>query len=61
MWLRVDIVFADVSEERIASILRVEEKRRNPRANRLLALLTLVRSRFYSFFFYPEDGGDTFL
>jgi hypothetical protein len=28
MWRRVDIVLADVSEERIASIFRVEEKRR---------------------------------
>jgi hypothetical protein len=28
MWRRVDIVLTDVSEERIASIFRVEEKRR---------------------------------
>jgi hypothetical protein len=27
MWRRVDIVLTDVSEERIASIFRVEEKR----------------------------------
>jgi hypothetical protein len=28
MWRRVDIVLTDVSEERIASIFRIEEKRR---------------------------------
>jgi hypothetical protein len=28
MWRRVDIVLSDVSEERIASIFRVEERRR---------------------------------
>jgi hypothetical protein len=28
MWHRVDVVLTDVSEERIASIFRVEEKRR---------------------------------
>jgi hypothetical protein len=28
MWRRVDIVLTDVSEERIASIFRVEEKGR---------------------------------
>jgi hypothetical protein len=32
MWRRVDIVITDVSDERIASIFRVEEKRKNPRA-----------------------------
>jgi hypothetical protein len=29
MWRRVDIVLADVSEERIASIFRVEEKKKS--------------------------------
>jgi hypothetical protein len=29
MWLRVDIVLTDVSEERIASIFKVEEKRKS--------------------------------
>jgi hypothetical protein len=39
MWRRVDIVLTDVSEERMASIFRVEEKRRkNPRARNLLTL-----------------------
>jgi hypothetical protein len=33
MWRRVDIVLTDGSEERIASIFRTEEKRRNPLAN----------------------------
>jgi hypothetical protein len=28
MWCRVDIVLTDVSEERIASIFRVEEKKK---------------------------------
>jgi hypothetical protein len=28
MWRRVDIVLNDVSDERIASIIRLEEKRR---------------------------------
>jgi hypothetical protein len=32
MWRRVDIVLTDVSEERIASIFRAEEKKKeNPR------------------------------
>jgi hypothetical protein len=29
MWRRLDIVLIDVSEERIASIFRVEEKRKS--------------------------------
>jgi hypothetical protein len=29
MWRRVDIVLTDVSEERIASIFRVEEKKKS--------------------------------
>jgi hypothetical protein len=32
MWRHVDIVLTDVSEERIASIFRVEEKRRKARS-----------------------------
>jgi hypothetical protein len=47
MWRRVDLVWNDVSEERIAYIFRVE----NPRA----------RNQCEQDFFYPEDGGDTFL
>jgi hypothetical protein len=41
MWSHIDIVLTDVSEERIASIFKVEEKRRNPRAkNHLEQVLT---------------------
>jgi hypothetical protein len=32
MWHHVDFVLTDVSEERIASIFRVEEKEENPQA-----------------------------
>jgi hypothetical protein len=59
MWRRVDLVLTDVLEERIASIIRLEEKRENP--------LTSTSSRwvlargFACLFFYPEVGGDTFL
>jgi hypothetical protein len=35
MWGRVDIVLTDVSEERIASIFRVEEKRRKSASDEL--------------------------
>jgi hypothetical protein len=31
MWLRVDIVLTDISEERMASIFRVEEKIKSAR------------------------------
>jgi hypothetical protein len=40
MWRHVDIVLTDVSEEHIASIFRVEEKRRNPRLNQPEQILT---------------------
>jgi hypothetical protein len=40
MWRRVDIVLTDVSEERIASIFRVEEKEENPRARNQRDLAT---------------------
>jgi hypothetical protein len=48
MWRRVDLVWTDVSEERIASIFRVEKS---------------ADSRWFlgHGFFYYEDGGDTFL
>jgi hypothetical protein len=36
MWRRVDIVLTDVSEERIASIFRVEEKRRKSASEELV-------------------------
>jgi hypothetical protein len=47
MWRRVDIVLTDVSEERIASIFRVEEKKLRKRNQREQVV--------------TEDGGDTFL
>jgi hypothetical protein len=46
MWCRVDLVWADVSEERIASIF--------------MAAPAHVDSSLADFF-YPEDGGDTLL
>jgi hypothetical protein len=66
MWRRVRLVKTDVSEERVASIFKVEEIYANEEklqavanrefvSNRLTFLLPLV------YFFYPEDGGDTFL
>jgi hypothetical protein len=58
MWCRVDIVLTDVSEERIASIFRVEEKR-NPKANQREQVLTCSLSDFF-IFFHLENGGDTF-
>jgi hypothetical protein len=39
MWRRVDIVLTDVSEERIASIFRVEE---NPQANGLFLFVCIL-------------------
>jgi hypothetical protein len=67
MWHRVDVVLTDVSEEHIASIFWVEgkirkstsEERVRTGASRLLFSLSL-RLRIL-FFFYSEDGGDTFL
>jgi hypothetical protein len=58
MWRRVDLVWSDVSEERIASIFRVEKSASEEPAADCSHLFTLVsRSRII----YPEDGGDTFL
>jgi hypothetical protein len=62
MWRRVDIVLTDVSEERIASIFMVEEKRRKICEQRTSVSTSSALPRgFSSSFFYPEDGGDTFL
>jgi hypothetical protein len=58
MWRRLDIVLTDISEERIASIYRVEEKINKS------AICTCSRWFFacgFTFFYYPEDGGDTLL
>jgi hypothetical protein len=46
MWRRVEIVLTDVSEEGIASIFRVENKKKSVIG--LLNLLKLVSSRIYS-------------
>jgi hypothetical protein len=59
MWRRVDLVLTDVSEERIASIF----------TSYIAGYFRLVTQSaatwphwfFAREFFYPEDGGDTFL
>jgi hypothetical protein len=67
MWHRVDMVLTDVSEERIASIFRVEGKiiRKSARDASVRdvkgRLSRTLRVRTYNFPFYPKDGGDTFL
>jgi hypothetical protein len=55
MWRRVDFVRTDVSEERIASTFRVKKSASED------AAATCLRWFFVRGFFYPEDGGDTFL
>jgi hypothetical protein len=52
MWHRVDLVWTDVSDESIASILRVEKSTLQPPAQ---------AGFLEADFFIPEDGGDTFL
>jgi hypothetical protein len=54
MLRRVDTVLTDVSEERIASIFRVEEKKKSTSEPACAGKTGLI-------LFYPEDGGDTFL
>jgi hypothetical protein len=49
MWHRVDIVQTDVSEERIASIFKVEEKVVCERGTSMTRCL----QRIFFFFFYP--------
>jgi hypothetical protein len=51
MWHRIGLVGADVSEERVSSIFRVEKQR----AKNSSSLF------FVCGFFYPEDGSNTFL
>jgi hypothetical protein len=51
MWHRVDLVWTDFSEKRIASIFRVEKN----------TAATCSRWFLVCGFFHPEDGGDTFL
>jgi hypothetical protein len=52
MWGCVDLALTDVSEENIASIFRIEKSESGEPACRWLPALG---------FFYPENGGDTFL
>jgi hypothetical protein len=49
-------VLTDVSQERIASIFRVEDKKKKSSSEPAWAGAT-----DYLLAFYPEDGGDTFL
>jgi hypothetical protein len=56
MWRRVDIVWTNVSEERIAAIFKVEKSARKEPAGAGGCRLLLARG-----FFYSEDGCDTFL
>jgi hypothetical protein len=51
MLRRIDLVWTDVSEERIGSIFRVEKS---------ASAVTCSRWFLARGFFYPEDGGDTF-
>jgi hypothetical protein len=63
MWRRVGILLTDVSEERIAPIFRVEEINNDDPAwagSCSLELPVHAGSSLVNFF-YPEDGGDTFL
>jgi hypothetical protein len=60
MWRCVDLVWTDVSEERIASIFRVEKSASDEPAWAGGCRLQ-PRWLLASGFFYPEDGGDTFL
>jgi hypothetical protein len=56
MWLCVYLALTDVSKERIASIFRVEKS-----ASELQSAATCSSWFTARGFFYPEDGGDTFL
>jgi hypothetical protein len=56
MWHGVDVL-SDVSEERIASIFRVEGKIKSART----CSHCLFACGVSYFSFYPEDGGDAFL
>jgi hypothetical protein len=66
------IVLTDVSEERIASIFMVEDKKKSASHTPLLLLYSCVYStgllhllcwfaRGFLLVFYPEDGRNTFL
>jgi hypothetical protein len=57
MWRRVDLVWTDVSEERIASIFSVDKSA----SEEPTSAATCSRWFLALEFFYPENGGDTFL
>jgi hypothetical protein len=64
MWRRVNLVWIDVSEERIASIFRVEKSTSEvPEWAGGWAQSAATCSLWFLAcgFFYPEDGGDSFL
>jgi hypothetical protein len=65
MWRRVNLVWSDVSEECIASIFRVEKfvsEEPACESGRILQFAATCSRWFLAYeFFYPEDGGDTFL
>jgi hypothetical protein len=62
MWRRVDLVWTDASEERIASIFRVEKSAsEKPAWAGGQQLTTYTRWFLARRFFYPEDWGDRFL
>jgi hypothetical protein len=58
MWRRVGILYTDVSEERVASVVRVEEITLAKKSVCYQPSNTFPRLRYFS---CPEDGGDTFL
>jgi hypothetical protein len=64
MWRCVDLVWTNVSEERITSIFRVEKSAsEEPAWAGGWRLNHQSKTRWFLAcgFFYPEDGGDTFL
>jgi hypothetical protein len=60
LWRRVGHVRTDVSEERIASIFRVETIRERREAL-AVSYQTIANVFLHSRIFLPEDAGDTFL
>jgi hypothetical protein len=53
------VVLTGISEERIASILRAEGKIRKSASEETVR--AGASRLIFLFYFYPEDGGDTFL
>jgi hypothetical protein len=61
MWRRVDPVWTDVSEQRTFSIFKVEKPRARNQREVTADWAIFLRWFLPRGFFYPEDGGDTFL